>query len=203
VSAVVSRLHELPGDRFAPDEPVVALTFDDGPGPATPEIADTLARMEVPATFFVVGSAAAGRPDEVKRLAADGHTIGGHSCSHPRSADVDDAQVVDECVRTAALVAELTGAPAPFVRPPYRKVDGARYAALLDDLGFATVTWSLDPRDWAATDPVDIVTAVLDALKPGAIVVLHDGGRNREATVEALPLIVHGARLAGYRFVAL
>ena len=111
--------------------------------------------------------------------------------------------MVDECLRTAALITDLTGGPAPFVRPPYRKVDGARYAELLGDRGFTTVTWSLDPRDWAATDPVDVVRAVLDDLTPGAIVVLHDGGQNREATIEALPLIVHGARLAGYRFVAL
>jgi peptidoglycan/xylan/chitin deacetylase (PgdA/CDA1 family) len=116
---------------------------------------------------------------------------------------VDDAQVIDECVRTAALITELTGEPAPFVRAPYRKADAFRYADLLDDRGFSTIGWSLDPRDWAATDPVEIVRAVLDSLHPGAIVVLHDGGRDRSATVEALPLMVHGARMAGYRFVAL
>ena len=200
---VVSRLHDLPGGRFEPSDPVVALTFDDGPGVATAPIAQVLNRMDVPATFFVVGSVASEAPDRVVRLAAAGHTVGGHSWSHPRGDAVNDAQVVDECERTAELIAELTGHPAPFVRPPYRKADASRYADLLGGRGFTTVTWSVDPRDWATTDPVEIVREVLDNLHTGAIVLLHDGGRNRWATLDAVPLIVSGARLAGYRFVAL
>jgi peptidoglycan/xylan/chitin deacetylase (PgdA/CDA1 family) len=129
--------------------------------------------------------------------------VGGHSWSHARADAVDDAQLVDESERTAGLIAELTGRSATFVRPPYRKIDGPRYAALLGGRGFTTVTWSLDPRDWEATDPVEVARAVLDDLHCGAIVVLHDGGRDRSVTVDAVPLIVHGARLAGYRFVAL
>jgi peptidoglycan/xylan/chitin deacetylase (PgdA/CDA1 family) len=200
---VVSRLHHLPGHRFDPAELVVALTFDDGPGAATTPIAEFLTSTDVPATFFVVGSVAAAAPDQAARLAAAGHTVGGHSWSHPRGDAVDDGQLVDECERTAGLIAELTGCRAPFVRPPYRKADARRYAALLGGRGFTTVTWSVDPRDWASSDPVEVARGVLDSLHCGAIVLLHDGGRDRSVTVDAVPLIVYGARLAGYRFVAL
>ena len=203
VSNVVSRLHELPEHRFDPGEPVVALTFDDGPGPSTAAVVDELAELDVSATFFVVGSVAASDPDRIRGLVAAGHTVGGHSWSHPRGDEVDDDALVDEAERTAALIVELTGRPAPFVRAPFRKVEIVRYDALLAGRGFTTVTWSVDPRDWACSDPVEIAQAVLDHLHHGAIVLLHDGGRPRPATVDALAPIVHGARLAGYRFVSL
>jgi peptidoglycan/xylan/chitin deacetylase (PgdA/CDA1 family) len=203
VSTVVSRLHHLPGRQFEASEPVVALSFDDGPGSATGPIADSLADLDVAATFFVVGSVAAESPEQVTRLADAGHTVGGHSWSHARGEAVDDGQLVAESVRTATLITELTGRPARFVRPPYRKADAGRYATLLDGRGFTIVTWSVDPRDWATSDPVEVARGVIDSLHCGAIVLLHDGGRDRSVTVDALPLIVHGARLAGYRFVTL
>ncbi len=181
----------------------MALTFDDGPGPSTPAVAEALAELEVPATFFVVGSLADASSDEITALAAAGHTIGGHSWSHPRGETTSDASVVEETERTAELIAELTGRPGRFVRPPYRKSDAARFASVLEPLGFTVVTWSVDPRDWASSDPSEIADAVVEHLHPGAIVVLHDGGRDRRATAEALPLIVDRARRAGYRFIAL
>ena len=154
----------------------------------------------------MVGSIAAEAPENPgsPALAAAGHTVGGPLVAvAPRGDAVDDEQLVDECERTAAFIAELTGRPAPFVRPPYRKTDAHRYAALLGGRGFTTVSWSIDPRDWAASDPVEVARGVLDSLHCGAIVLLHDGGRDRSVTVDAVPLIVYGARLAGYRFVAL
>jgi len=201
--AVVGRLHDLPEGPWSPGEPVVALTFDDGPGDATDAVATALARFGVPATFFVVGSVATEEPDLLAALVTAGHTVGSHSWSHRRIDDASDRDLAEEVVRTAMMIEDATGRPAPWFRPPYRKADAPRWDAVAGPLGFHTVTWSVDPRDWEAREPVAIATAVLDHLHPGAIVLLHDGGGERSATVEALPLIVHGARLAGYRFVAL
>ena len=129
--------------------------------------------------------------------------VGGHSWSHGRIDDATDAELAEEALRTSMLIEDATRAPAPLFRPPYRRVDAPRWDSVVAPLGLQTVTWSVDPRDWALTDPVAIATAALDHLHPGAIVLLHDGGGDRTATLEAVPLIVHGARLAGYRLVTL
>ncbi len=201
--SVVSRLHHLADGRHPADETVVALTFDDGPAAATDDVATALARLGVSATFFVVGSLAVEEPGLLDGLVEAGHTVGSHSWSHPRVDGLADEVLLDEAVRSAALIAEATGQPARVFRPPYRKADAPRWASVVAPLGLETVTWSIDPRDWASTDPVEIAMGVLDHLHCGAIVLLHDGGGDRSATVEALPLIVRGAQLAGYRFVAL
>lgn len=182
---------------------MVALTFDDGPAAATDDVATALARLRVPATFFVVGSLAVEEPGLLDGLVEAGHTVGSHSWSHRRIEDLADGDMLEEVVRSAALIEEATGRPARVFRPPYRKADAPRWASVVAPLGLEVVTWSIDPRDWASSDPVEIAIGVLDHLHCGAIVLLHDGGGDRSATVEALPLIVRGAQLAGYRFVAL
>jgi peptidoglycan/xylan/chitin deacetylase (PgdA/CDA1 family) len=203
MTSVVRRLHHLPDGRFAPDEKVIALTFDDGPGRSTEAVVGALARFRVPATFFVIGSVAEEEPGMVAAVAQAGHTVGGHSWSHPRIDDLTDEQLADEGVRTAAVIEAATGAPAPWFRPPYRPDHAPRWQAALAPHGIEVVAWSVDPRDWEAPDPLRIATAALDHLHPGAIVLLHDGGPDRSATVAALPTIIEGALLAGYRFVAL
>src|SRR5690606_33280206 len=117
--------------------------------------------------------------------------------------DATEAELAEEALRTSMLIEDATRRPAPLFRPPYRKADAPRWDAVVAPLGLQTVTWSVDPRDWQLDDPVAIATAAVAHLHPGAIVLLHDGGGDRSATVEAVPLIVHGARLAGYELVAL
>lgn len=202
MSTIVRRLYDLPGGRFTPDDRVIALTFDDGPGPYTTQIAETLTDLDVPATFFVVGSQAARSPEIVASLAAGNHTVAGHSWSHRRTGELDDDEVISESERTAELVARLTGHPAPYVRPPYGN-DAGRFAAILEPHGLTTVTWSVAVRDWARAEALEIVELVLEGLHPGAIVILHDGGGDRSATADAVPLIAAGARVAGYELVAL
>lgn len=203
MATVVRRLPDLPGDRFTADEPAIALTFDDGPGAFTGAIAEELRRLDAPASFFVVGELAATRPDTVAALAADGHTIGSHSWSHARIEHIGEREMVDECVRAAARIDRITGRQVSLVRLPYRKVPPPRTSELLGIRGLLPVAWSLDPRDWEARDADTIASRVLADLHPGAIVLLHDGGPDRSATVAALPAIVAGARAAGYRLVAL
>ena len=201
---LIRRVHQIPGSLHRPDDRVVALTFDDGPGPSTPAVLDTLAETRTPATFFMVGMQIESRPGDAVRVAAAGHTIGTHTWSHRRPDELGDDGIRAETARSNALVRELTGYEVRYVRPPYLPEYASQFDAVLAPLGIVTVVWSLDPRDWERSDPDEITGAVLDGLHPGAIVVMHDGGgRERPATVAALATIVAGAEDRGYRFVAL
>jgi peptidoglycan-N-acetylglucosamine deacetylase len=110
--------------------------------------------------------------------------------------------VRDEIALTAAVLAELGVHPALF-RPPAGSTSAA-VERTASSLGERTVLWSVDPTDWAVgSTPREIATRVLAAVRPGSIVILHDGGGDRSATVGALPLIVRGIRHRGLRLVAL
>jgi peptidoglycan/xylan/chitin deacetylase (PgdA/CDA1 family) len=202
---VARRLHELPHGGYEPGARVVSLTFDDGPSSTTDAVLDVLAQCEVHATFFVVGDECRKLPEVVARIAERGHAIGAHSWSHTPLGALDDDSVRAEFTRTREIVRTLAGCEVVHARPPYHKEDAARLAALLGPLGWdAVVTWSVDPQDWRrASTPDAIVESVVDALHPGAIVLLHDGGGRRDVTVEALPGLVSAARAQGYRFVTL
>lgn len=186
-----------------PGDHVLALTFDDGPGPSTGAVLDTLTATGTPATFFMIGMNVDHDPASVIRVAAEGHTVGTHTWSHTRPDELGDEGIVIETLRANARVEALTGCPVRLVRPPYRTSYAPQCDAVLGPLGLTTVIWSIDPRDWGTDDAGEIADAVLTHLHPGGIVVLHDGGRERPATVAALPSIIAGATALGYRFVSL
>jgi peptidoglycan-N-acetylglucosamine deacetylase len=175
----------------------VALTFDDGPSPATtPAILDVLARRAVTATFFVVGGRVDARPDLIARAAGDGHAIANHTYWHERLTGLSDADVLRTVERTDRAVRRAGVSPLRLVRPPY----GATSTRVRDALaqgGFAHVLWSVDPRDWERSAD-SVRTHVLANLADGAIVLLHDGSGNAAQTAAALPAIVDGARQRGY-----
>jgi peptidoglycan/xylan/chitin deacetylase (PgdA/CDA1 family) len=179
--------------------PEVALTFDDGPDPRfTGVVLDILARYGVPATFFCVGMNAAGHPELVERAAAAGHGLGNHLFSHPYIPDLTRDELLRQVDATGAALARVTGTAPPLLRPPY----GARTPEALtwlDEHGATTVIWDVDPQDWARPGPDAICRAALAGVRPGSIVLLHDGGGDRSHTVEALPAIVEGVLERGYR----
>lgn len=178
----------------------VALTFDDGPGPYTGRILDTLRRHGAQATFFTLGMEAGRRRLELHRAIADGHAIGNHSWGHADltagTAERARLQILDA---NAALVAG--GAPRPrLFRPPYGAYD-RRLLRIARGLGMLTVLWSVDAGDYKARSARKLAAAVLADTRPGSIVLLHDGGGNRTVTARAVPLIVRGLRRRGLRMV--
>ena len=202
--------HRLVSARFVPGGPArldnaVALTFDDGPSEYTRRIVDLLARLHVPATFFVIAEQAKEYPELVRLEADSGMAVGNHSYDHPwRSpfaslpktrirAEIDDAQAVLQRIGVDSVLFRPPGGTySPFV---------LRAAAAE---GMRVVLWSVDARDWAAgATAQQIEERVLGAVQPGSIVVMHDGGGDRSATLEALPAIVAGIRRAGLALVAL
>jgi peptidoglycan/xylan/chitin deacetylase (PgdA/CDA1 family) len=176
----------------------VALTFDDGPWPhTTQQMLTILSQRQAPATFFVVGRQVERYPELVHREVAAGMAIGSHSYHHPQPFDrLPVARIRDEITRGRRTLVPLRIHPVGF-RPPGGATSPAVTAAA-QELGDRTVLWSVDPADWQPGVTSDqLVQRVLAAARPGAIVLLHDGGGNRSATVAALPAIIDGLRRLG------
>ncbi len=180
---------------------LIALTFDDGPSPYTPAIVRVLSRMHVPATFFVVGQQlnyfSAALRDELKH----GFQIGDHTENHAWLIRLSAADQRGQ-VRTAAVRIERQGAPSPrLFRPPYGAFNAQTFA-VLRQMHMLMVLWSIDPGDWRRPGTGAIVGNVLDHSRPGAIVIMHDGGGDRSQTVAALPKIITGLRRRHYQLVS-
>jgi peptidoglycan/xylan/chitin deacetylase (PgdA/CDA1 family) len=176
----------------------VALTFDDGPWPhTTAHILTILTRRQAPATFFVVGRQVQRYPELVRRELAAGMAIGSHSYRHPQPFDrLPVARIRDEIAQGRRTLQPLGVDPVGF-RPPGGAASPAVVAAA-QQVGDRTVLWSVDPADWQpGVTTNQLVQRVLAATRPGAIVLLHDGGGNRSATVAALPAIIDGLRRLG------
>ncbi|GAA2905321.1 hypothetical protein Acy02nite_86280 [Actinoplanes cyaneus] len=187
------------GDREAPR---VALTFDDGPQPPyTGRVLDVLERYRVPATFFCVGQHAGAFPDELVRMREQGHQLGNHTFSHPFLQELSRAQLAAQVLRAGEAVARAAGTGLPTVfRPPY----GSRTPEVLGWLGElepTTVLWDAEAADWAMPGADVIARRILDQARPGSVILLHDGGGDRQQTVAALPAIIEGLLARGYRFV--
>jgi peptidoglycan-N-acetylglucosamine deacetylase len=194
-------LQPLPGViRSGPTTtPLVALTFDDGPSPDwTTTILTTLEQTHTPATFFVVGSNVQARPNVLRREAADGFVIGIHTWDHPLMSRLSPSARAWELSATAAMIHKVLGRSycLPYWRPPFGdyNADVLRQAQAL---GLTTVNWTVDPQDWSLPGVQLIADRVLNAARPGSIILLHDGYFNRWQTARALPLIIQGLQARG------
>jgi peptidoglycan/xylan/chitin deacetylase (PgdA/CDA1 family) len=186
-------------------EQAVALTFDDGPSEYTARFVWMLEQLGVPAAFFMVGTEAERYPNLVRLVADAGMAIGNHTYSHPLQkpfAQLPREEIVAEIDRGRAVLRRLGVDPVLF-RPP-----GGTFSTFVVDAaqarGERVVIWSVDTRDWVAGTTADEIAArVLRDVQPGSIILMHDGGGDREATLEALPRIVAGIRSRGLAFVPL
>ncbi len=203
--------HELVSVRFHPSGPArmekaVALTFDDGPSPQyTPRILAALTKLRVRATFFVIGYLAEANPDLVRQELRLGMTVGNHSYNHPQVppfAQLPPQLLGDEIALGEQVLSRLGAQPRLFRPPGGSTSPGLVRAAAA--LGQRVVLWSVDPADWRpGSSAKEITKGVLSAVRPGSIVILHDGGGDRSATLTALPRIVRGIRHCGLQLVAL
>ncbi|MCU1370948.1 MAG: polysaccharide deacetylase [Ilumatobacteraceae bacterium] len=182
---------------------VLALTFDDGPHPTyTPEVLDVLEAKEVPATFCTIGTMVEEHPDLAQRIVDEGHQLCNHTLDHVEGLeDEPRTTVVAQMDGGRDAIVDAVGEPPAFYRPPGGSLGPVIYeeAAAHDE---AVLYWSIDPQDWQKPTADELVLDVISRLKPGGIILLHDGGGNREATVAALPRIIDEARKQGYTFTA-
>jgi len=188
-------------------EKVVALTFDDGPNPPyTEQVLSVLGGKGVKATFFLVGKQVLRFPDTVSRIVQAGHEVGNHSYSHRRlifenpSLIRREIVLTDRALRSAGVTAEI-----PFRAPYCRKLFVLPY--VLATMSKLHVTFDVlpSPADYDGAPAGVVCSYVLRHVRPGSIVVLHDGSfrepSDRSNVVEATHLILERLASKGYRFV--
>jgi peptidoglycan/xylan/chitin deacetylase (PgdA/CDA1 family) len=193
---------EAPGGAATAGQKIIALTFDDGPGPYTPQVLSVLERYQVQASFFEIGEEVAAYPQYSKMVAAAGFPVENHTWSHPNLATLPASLVDSQIDMTQAEIRNVTGATPQCVRPP----DDAWNAGVLGQIasrGLTTMSYSVDPKDWTLPGVQAIVNAVVSAAFPGAVVDMHDAGGDRSETVAALPQIITQLRAMGYTFVSI
>jgi peptidoglycan/xylan/chitin deacetylase (PgdA/CDA1 family) len=181
---------------------VVALTFDGGPGIFTPQVLDVLAKHREHATFFVTGAQIEGRERLLWKMILGGNEIGNGTWSRPRARTISASTLRGELARTSKAIAAAARVRPCVSRPPFRELV-ARHASISRRLGMTTALWSVDPRDFARRSPATLASRVLRSVRPGAVIVLHDGGGDRWVTVQALGRILVGLERRGYSTVTL
>ncbi len=196
-----SLVHHGPRDRNE-----VAITFDDGPSPPyTLQIRDILDAYGAKGTFFSVGKALDARPDVSRALIDDGHLLGNHSYRHDAVRWLDPRY--PELQATEDAFKRNLGVCPALYRPPHGN-HTPFMARVVEDHGMTMVTWDVSAGDWATGDGELVARRVLDKVKPGSIILLHDGldgniGADRSVVLEALPLILDGLRERGLKPVRL
>jgi peptidoglycan/xylan/chitin deacetylase (PgdA/CDA1 family) len=178
----------------------IALTVDDGPCARTEEIAEILASHDARATFFMIGRWIPEHEPMLRRLVGRGHEIGNHAFDHSDLVGRPVASVV-QILRTARRIRTAVGSAPRLFRPPHTRFDRwVRLAARLTRM--TLVTWSVDPCDWStATTAAQLRERVVDTVRGGDIVVLHENETVETATIAALPAILRELRARGYRMV--
>jgi cellulose synthase/poly-beta-1,6-N-acetylglucosamine synthase-like glycosyltransferase/peptidoglycan/xylan/chitin deacetylase (PgdA/CDA1 family)/spore germination protein YaaH len=207
--------------QYGYDPHRVALSFDDGPDPTwTPKILDVLNKKGVKGTFFMIGNSADENVGLMQRVYNDGHEIGNHTFTHPDISEISPQQLSIEIKLTERLFASKLGVQPLYFRPPYSvdqepdTDDQADPVERIEKQGYIIIGDKIDTDDWderSHKSPQEITDTVLDTLrnmnnpnKPwtrGSIILLHDGGGDRSATVAALPYLIDSLRAHGYQIV--
>ena len=197
----------------------VAISFDDGPDPIwTPKILDVLKQYNVKGTFFMIGEVAEDNVGVMQRVFREGHEIGNHTFTHPDISDISDRSVDLQLNATERLFAAKLGVQPVYFRPPYsidQEPDTNDQAAPIfhiESHGYVIVGDKIDTNDWdehPRKSPQEIVDSVFAQMKQsetkswmrGSIILMHDGGGDRSATVAALPVLIQALRQHGYTLV--
>jgi peptidoglycan/xylan/chitin deacetylase (PgdA/CDA1 family) len=211
VNSLLSHTSQVCGPAFTHGNrkgDAVAITFDDGPNePYTGQILDVLEAYHAKATFFLIGENVLQFPGTVRREVCAGMEIGNHSFNHQMVITESNANLLWQITQTQETIGQVAGVTPAWFRPP-RGFRDPRLSVYTKRNDLAVAEWSNMPRDWTCPGTEVIVKRTLDKLKPGDIILLHDGktvyvGGDRSQTVEALPAILEGIRARGLRCVTL
>ncbi|NYF51870.1 polysaccharide deacetylase family protein [Tunturiibacter gelidoferens] len=206
-------------EQYGYNDKKVALSFDDGPDPEwTPKILDILKKYNVKGTFFMIGEVAEDYVGVMQRVFREGHEIGNHTWSHPDISEISNRQVDLELNLTERLFASKLGVQPLYFRPPYSidqepdTNDQAAPVEKIQGLGYVIVGNKIDTNDWdehPRKSPQEITDSVFQQIedmktKPwnrGSVILLHDGGGDRSATIAALPVLIEALKAKGYQIV--
>ncbi len=178
------------------DMPMVALTFDDGPGYYTDRLLEILKKNGATASFFMIGTEVANYKDQTRHIYEAGMDLGNHSYNHKNLRDLSGEEVYDELSRTADLIEEVTGKRPWLWRPP-----GGAYndTVLANDMGVPMIIWSLDTLDWDTKNTESNVRAVLDNVKDGDIILMHE---IYQTSVDAVEIFLPELTRRGFKVVS-
>lgn len=177
-----------------PNKPMVALTFDDGPGPRTEELLDALEKHGARATFFMQGINAARYGDAVRKMVEIGCELGNHSYDHPDLSRMDADGIKKQIGKTDTILAEAAGQRATLMRPPFGAISGE----LKKNAGKPLILWSIDTLDWKTRDAQATIHTVMDHVSDGDIILMHD---IHTQSVDAALKLIPKLQEAGYQLV--
>lgn len=181
------------------DQPVLAMTFDDGPHPSlTPKLLDLLKERNIKCTFFVIGQNAARYPDIMRRIVAEGHEIANHTYTHCSLTSRSDAQIRTELQKSEEAIVRITGVRPRLIRPPYGATNKRIEQWIYNDFGYSTILWSVDPQDWRRPGVSVVTSRLVNGAHKGAIMLAHD---IHPPTITAMPAMFDQLLAKGYRFV--
>ncbi|VTS12812.1 polysaccharide deacetylase family protein [Streptococcus pseudoporcinus] len=181
----------------ASKEKMVALTFDDGPNPATtPKVLELLGKYGAKATFFMMGSKIAGNEALVKKVHDLGNDIGNHSWDHPNLTKLSPDQVKSQIQSTNDAIVKACGQKPVYLRPPY----GATNDMVKQASGMSQMLWTVDTRDWENHSTEGIMSNIKSQLQPGGVILMHD---IHQTSVDALPTVLEYLKKEGYQCVTL
>ena len=187
-----------------PSQRRVALTFDDGPDPrSTPALLDLLRAENVPATFFCIGRNVAAHPALTARIAQEGHLLGNHTYTHSNATNFFGlAQLTDEMTRTQSVTRDAAGFAPVYFRPPMG-LSNPRVFKAASALGLKVIGWTARGIDTQIHDSNRVVQRILRGVRPGAIILLHDGNIPPERLMTTVKLLLAKLRKQGYQFARL
>jgi len=177
--------------------PMLAITFDDGPGEYTAQILDILERHGARATFCIIGNLAESKRGLIARAFEAGCEIIGHSWSHRSLTRLAAQEIKREILDTHAAIESITGAATQIYRVPYGAIND-RVKQVSQELGFPIISWSVDPRDWEVKDADLVYDLIIDSADDGAIIICHD---TYESTAEAMERVIPDLIINGYQLV--
>ncbi len=178
---------------------VIAITFDDGPHPEnTPRLLDMLKARKIKATFYVVGNMVKYNPQILKRMVEEGHEIGNHTVTHGTLSRMSDNSLLAELESAHEQILKASGVAPLSMRPPGGAIKKDQKALVLEELGYPTILWSVDPEDWKRPGPAVVTSRLVNGASPGAILLAHD---LHKPTVDAMPDTLDQLLAKGYQFV--
>lgn len=182
-----------------PDKPMVALTFDDGPGAYTDWLLDVLEENDAKVTFFMCGSSISSYEDTVRRAAEDGHEVASHTWGHPDLTRLSYGEISHEISDTRSLIYDVTGLDTKLMRPPYGNTD-SRVTAVAAEEGVSLIKWSVDTMDWSVLNADAVYQHIMNYASDGAIILCHDIHRT---TIQAMEMAIPALLEEGYQLVTI
>ena len=196
--------------RVKTDKKHVVLTFDDGPSPIwTPKILDELKSENIKATFFMIGHHVQKYPEIAKRVVEEGHTVGNHGYAHSVMLYYTPAEIEEEIKYTEHVIREITGFTTKYFRPPKAWLRQT-IKKKVKSMGYETVLWSLNSKDWVSFNHKSIARYISKNIKNGDILLFHDSGSvtsteggSRLQTVKTISLLARTLRKQGFEFITI